>query len=50
MKRCGKLLLMLIGIMSLASCEKYTISEANEIGNVPVEYLFIVSCDVPNQV
>ena len=50
MKRCGKLLLMLIGIMSLASCEKYTISEANEIGNVPVEYLFIVSCNVPDQV
>ena len=50
MKRCGKILLMLIGIMSLASCEKYTISEANEIGNVPVEYLFIVSCDIPNQV
>ena len=50
MKRCGKLLLMLIGIMSLASCEKYTISEINEFRNIPVEYLFIVSCDVPNQV
>lgn len=50
MKRCGKILLMLIGIMSLASCEKYTTSEINEFRNIPVEYLFIVSCDVPNQV
>ena len=44
MKRCGKILLMLIGFMSLASCEKYTTSEINEFRNIPVEYLFIVNC------
>ena len=50
MKRCGKILLMLIGFMSLASCEKYTTSEINEFRNIPVEYLFIVNCNVPDQV
>ena len=50
MKRCGKILLMLIGLMSLASCEKYTTSEINEFRNIPVEYLFIVNCNVPDQV
>ena len=50
MKRCGKILLMLIGFMSLVSCEKYTTSEINEFRNIPVEYLFIVNCNVPDQV
>ena len=50
MKRFRKFLLILISVVSLFSCGKETISEVNEIGNVPVEYLFIVSCNVPDQV
>ena len=50
MKRFRKILLVLISFISLASCEEYTISEVKELNDVPIDFIFIVNCDIPDQV
>ena len=50
MKRFRKILLVLISFMSLASCEEYTISETKGFNDIPIDFIFIVNCDIPDQV
>ena len=50
MKRFRKILLVLISFISLASCEEYTISEVKELNDAPIDFIFIVNCDIPDQV
>ena len=36
--------------MSLASCEEYTTSVVTGLDDVPIDFVFIVNCDIPDQV
>ena len=49
MKRIGKLLLILISVVSLFSCGKDEEKTGVGIDNNVTEYLFIINCSVPNQ-